>query len=315
MNAAPIDTSNPAVRDYLSLIRLQVLTPLSLLINVATVLVCAVVVKPTIGGVANAYPTSISPKFWLIEIYVAAIWVGQIGYCFLLLLARKPETKRTAVKGVGLSLVFANWFMAIWAVAWVLNYFIIATIFQGLLVLFLLYANIVLLVYHSPSSSRPFDTGLIHAPIRCFLILPLSVLFPYSLFLALGLYNKPWGRSPDTGMAGLITVLTTNLLGLVVIVLRRDIVWCVAATWICVSLWTQRPKPAPIYITTILFTVLHPLSLISAYVYTWFFRERQIALPPDSEEPNGNLGYRANNGTGRREEPRPREVDAEELWG
>ena len=42
---------------------------------------------------ANSYPTSISPKFWLIQIYVAAIWVGQIGYCFLLLLARKAETK------------------------------------------------------------------------------------------------------------------------------------------------------------------------------------------------------------------------------
>jgi len=314
MNTVPIDTSNPAVREYLSLIRLQVLTPLSLLINVATVLVCAAVVKPTIRGVADAYPTSISPRFLLIEIYIAAIWVGQIGYCFLLLLARKPETKRTAVKGVGIALVLANWFMAFWAVAWVLEYFIVATIFQGLLVLFLLYANIVLLVYHPPTSSRPFDTGLIHAPIRCFLILPLSVLFPYSLFLALGLY-KHRGHSSDYAMDGLITVLTTNLLGLVVIVLRRDIVWCVAATWICVSLWTQKPKPAAVYITTVLFTVLHPLSLISAYVYMWFFGERQIALPPDSEEPNGNLGHRANSGAGRREEPRPREVDAEELWG
>lgn len=63
----PIDWDNPAVKDYLSLIRyvspiqsyvpvtrnngnerLQVLTPLSLLINMATVIVCTIVVNPGI---------------------------------------------------------------------------------------------------------------------------------------------------------------------------------------------------------------------------------------------------------------------------
>jgi hypothetical protein len=56
-----------------------------------------------------------------------------------------------------------------------------ATILQGILVLLLVYANIVLLAYHSPTWERPFDMGLIHAPVRFFLILPLSVLFPISL--------------------------------------------------------------------------------------------------------------------------------------
>lgn len=69
MENLPIDTSHPAVRDYLALIRyvptltlfpdspvthrgvsvrsrLQVLTPLSLLINIATVIVCTAVLTP-----------------------------------------------------------------------------------------------------------------------------------------------------------------------------------------------------------------------------------------------------------------------------
>jgi hypothetical protein len=45
------------------------------------------------GRVATLHPTSISPNHALIAIYVAAIWIGQIGYCFLIVVARKPETK------------------------------------------------------------------------------------------------------------------------------------------------------------------------------------------------------------------------------
>ena len=73
----------------------------------------------------------------MIAIYLIAIYLGQIGYCVLLVIARKPETKvssmlvchsentpyvehqNTLVKGVGLPLVFANFVMAFWAIAWV----------------------------------------------------------------------------------------------------------------------------------------------------------------------------------------------------
>lgn len=43
----------------------------------------------------------------------------QVGYCVLLVLATKPETKKALVKAVGLSLVLSNFVMAIWAIAWV----------------------------------------------------------------------------------------------------------------------------------------------------------------------------------------------------
>lgn len=93
MESLPIDTSDPAVRDYLSLVRLQVLTPLSLLINIATVAVCAFVVTPSIAGVSRLYPTSITPDASAIAVYLLVVFLGQIGYCLLLVMASKTETK------------------------------------------------------------------------------------------------------------------------------------------------------------------------------------------------------------------------------
>jgi len=92
MDTLPIDTSHPAVRDYLALVRLQVLTPLSLLLNIATVIVCATITTPSIPHIAHKHQTAISPKFSLIAAYVLAIYLCQIGYCVLLVLASKRYT-------------------------------------------------------------------------------------------------------------------------------------------------------------------------------------------------------------------------------
>ncbi|KAK1229927.1 hypothetical protein PQX77_007026 [Marasmius sp. AFHP31] len=288
MEGLPIDMRHPAVREYLSLIRLQVLTPLSLLVNIATVIICAVVVNPSLGSVARRFPTSISPKPLVVAVYVAAIFLGQIGYCLLLVLVRKPETKKTLTSGVGLALVFANWVMALWAVSWVFEWFLFSTILQGLLLLLLLYSNIVLLVYHRPTRERIFDTMLIHAPIRFFLVLQIALMFPLSLFITLGLtYHEHPIDYTAHQWPGFGVVFGTNMLGLIVIIFRRDIVWCVAATWVCVSIWAERPKPSSVYATVLLFTFLHPVALFGTYVYAYFFapEERAVELPPDDEHP------------------------------
>jgi hypothetical protein len=93
MEQLPIDISHPAVREYLALVRLQVLTPLSLLINIACVATCAFVAHPSLSAVAKLYPTALTPNVAVIGAYVAAIYVGQIGYCVLLVFTRDAETK------------------------------------------------------------------------------------------------------------------------------------------------------------------------------------------------------------------------------
>ncbi|TFK29530.1 hypothetical protein FA15DRAFT_664079 [Coprinopsis marcescibilis] len=329
MDALPIDTSHPAVRDYLSLVRLQVLTPLSLLINIACVLVCATVSTPSINGISKLHPTAISPNFGAIAAYVGVIFLGQIGYCILLVLAGKPETKKMLVKGVGFSLVFANVVMGLWAIAWVMQWFLVSTILQGVLLLLLLYSNVALLIYHPPDPSRWIDIALVHAPMRFFFVLPFALLFPLSLFITLHLtYSPPYPDGPQDyskwhAWTGFGVVVGTNLAAFLVILLRKDIVWCVAATWICVSLWSQRPKPGPVYIPVIIFTVLHPLALLVSYAYAMFFKKNtaRVQLPEDTDHP-GLYSTPAQNvrtgGYGARptDEERPaREIDGEQTWG
>ncbi|KAI0360467.1 hypothetical protein OH77DRAFT_1418393 [Trametes cingulata] len=311
MEDLPIDTSHPAVREYLALIRLQVLTPLSLLVNIATLMVCTFVLDPNLDRITKLYPSAISPKPSMIDVFIVAIYIGQVGYCVLLVLSRKPETKRALIKGCGYPLVFANWAMAFWAIAWILQAFLLSTICLGIMLVLLLYANVVLLIYHAPTSKRPLDIAFIHAPLRAFLLLPLGVMFAYSLFVTLGLTWSPgepqhYARGQWPGFAVMVGV---NILGLLVIILRRDIVWCAAATWICASIWSEKPKPFPVFFVVVMFTILHPAALVASTLWVWLRGRRRtgpIALPPDEEEHTN----------GRPSGERPaREVDTEALWG
>ncbi|KLO15509.1 hypothetical protein SCHPADRAFT_914398 [Schizopora paradoxa] len=283
----PIDTSNPAIRDYLALARLQVLTPLSVLINIGAVGVCSYVLDPSLGKVSKMYPTSITPSPKMITTYVIAIFVTQIGYCAILVFARRSDTKQTLIKGSGLAVVFANWIMAFWAIAWAFQAFIISSILLGILVVLLLYPNIVLAVYHPSNYKRPLDALLIHFPIRAFLILPLTIMLPVSIFIALGHYwTEGDTKAYDNYMwEGFAVFFSINILGLVFIAVRRDIVWAVGAAWLAASVWNAPPKSAPVSISAILFTFLHPIVLVVCALWVRMRSKRRntgpIALPPD----------------------------------
>ncbi|KAF9645230.1 hypothetical protein BDM02DRAFT_3120522 [Thelephora ganbajun] len=316
MENLPLDTSNPAVRDYLTLIRLQVLTPLSLLVNITAVLVCSIVVTPGIQDIEKMFPSSISPKPLLIATYLLLVYIGQVGYCILLVTARKPETKKTITRGVGIALVLANWIMGLWAIAWVMQWFLVSTILLGTLLLILLYCNVVILIYHRPEiKKRPLDVAFIHAPLRFFLVLPLQVMFPYSLFVELGYTWEPGkpNQYANHQWAGFGVVLLVNLIGLIVIVARKDIVWCIAAVWIDVAIWSAKPKPSTVFFIAVVFTAIHPIALIFAATWKKLRRkdEGRIRLPPDDNAANGSH-------TDQREQDGirpPREVDTEALWG
>jgi hypothetical protein len=63
-----------------------------------------------------------------------------------------------------------------------MQWFLASTILLGILLLILIYCNVVILIYHRPEmKKRPLDVAFIHAPLRFFLVLPLQVMFPYSL--------------------------------------------------------------------------------------------------------------------------------------
>jgi len=321
----PIDTSNPEVRDYLSLIRLQMLTPLSLLINIAVVGVCSFILSPSMGKVSKMYPTSITPSPSMISIYVSAVYIGQIGYCALLALAHKTETKDALIKGTGLALVFANWVMAFFALAWTFRMFTTASVLLGILVLLLIFSNIVLVVYHPTTRKRPLDTALIHAPLRLFLILPMTIMLPQAIFIAIG-HHWTEGSTKDYDAykwEGFGVLLAMNLVGLLFIALRRDFIWTVGASWIAAAVWTQAPKSAPVSTIAILFVFLHPTVLLLSTFWVHIAGKRRqrhgvIVLPPDdAEDGGGHTGNGQNELAREREASHPdnRTQSAGRVWG
>ena len=78
-----------------------------------------------------------SPNSYMVGFYWAFLFILQgefrishlvpsslpVGFCLLLLLVRKTETKETLVHGIGIRFAIANWIQAAWAVAFVSSSF------------------------------------------------------------------------------------------------------------------------------------------------------------------------------------------------
>ena len=75
----PLDFGHPAVREYVNLIRLQVLTPLSTLVSIAAVLATELIVHPSLSEIIGIWPTSISPRTSLVAFYLLVLFGGQVG--------------------------------------------------------------------------------------------------------------------------------------------------------------------------------------------------------------------------------------------
>lgn len=235
-------------------------------------------------------------------------------------MASKPETKATLTHGVGLSLVIANWLMAAWAVAWALQTWVVSTILLSLLTAVLVYSNLVLLVYHRPSRETPLDTLFIHTPMRLFLLLTATLLLPMSIFIMTG---KTWDpkHAGDIDFAsyqwqGLAVVLITNLVGWIIIVLRRDVAWCLGAIWINVCILTERPKSSPVEAAAITFIVLQPLGLGGAALWRYLKqREGAIRLPEDEEGNTEAFNVNANENINSNTQADAHNRNVERVWG
>lgn len=71
-----------------------------------------------------------------------------------------------------------------------MQWFLIASILQGVMLLLLAYSVIVLYIYHAATSEHPLDTAFIHAPIRFFLVLTMLLTFPYCLLFVMHPYMR-----------------------------------------------------------------------------------------------------------------------------
>lgn len=303
-----IDSNHPVIRDYLTLVRLQVLTPLSVLINVVTILVTTYIPSPGLGTISKTHPTPISPSPNFLGLYFLALFVTEIGYCLLLIMTSDEQTKQAVLKGVGYPLIFSNWLMAGWAVAWLMQQFTLSTVILAVLAAVLLYTNIVLLIYHAPTRSRFLELIFVHAPSRLFLLLVVMLLLPESALIMAGKFWDP--KLPDASLyqwQGFAVVICTNVIGTLIVFIRQDIVWCIGALWINICMLIEGHKSAPVQGTLIAFSVIQPLSLAGVLLFKMFSnrgRTGAIALPPDDQLNEDEEAARVNH-----------QRNVERVWG
>jgi len=289
VNTPLLNAQDPETHLVLKLLRLQVLTPLAVLVNIATFLICGLVVSPSTRDLNRAFPTDVTANAVMMAMLWMAIFALQIFYCIMLVIGRKPQTRETLANGVGLRLVVANWVMMAWTIVFTLKFWLASTILLAVLFVLLLWINFTLLWYPI-ESHRPMDALAIHAPMRLFLLAVFLASLPQSIFITLN-----WVYSPDhpeldynkRSWEAFGFILGTNFFGVLWVLFMRDAVWAAGGVWVMIALMSKRPKPVPVFAATILIAVLYPLCWIVSIAWHRLRqkdKEGVIALPPDDPE-------------------------------
>ncbi|PVG01626.1 hypothetical protein CPB86DRAFT_81640 [Serendipita vermifera] len=265
----PIDFSHPAVKQYVALIRLQVLTPLSTLVHIATILATEFIVSPSLGDITKTFHrTSITPQPSLVGVFFLILWGLQIGYCFLLVMAWSDDTKKALVHGTGMTFVISNWLIAGYAIAVSTQAFIPAAILISLVVLCLIFVNLRLLIYYPASWTQPFDYMLLHAPARLFLLVTSNLFLPLTIFIAIGDDWTVPSRQGDLQYPweGFAVIATVGILATIIAGWRRDLVWSAGTVWLLWSIGGLKSKSTPVMTGIIVFTVMIPLVFLSSLI-------------------------------------------------
>ncbi|OWT41607.1 hypothetical protein J008_00882 [Cryptococcus neoformans] len=286
-------------RQSMKLVRLQIAVPISVLVAMGTNLVCALALKPGLSGISALFPTLLTPNSIMIELYWAVLFGLQIGFCLVLLLARKEATKEMLVHGVGLRFAVANWLQAAWAVFFTLQFFIGAEVVLLINALNVLSIHMTLL-YYPPTLKRPMDAIFIHAPMTMFLAILFQLDWLHSGFIAVGWIIKDeskWGKYTWQAVA---CVASVNIVSALWAGARRLYLLTIASMYLLFSLLfssprtnptlptTALPKPPPLLITIIACLVLHPITLIVGVAWKRSLeRQGRIRLEEDVERVEG----------------------------
>ncbi|KGB80347.2 hypothetical protein CNBG_6185 [Cryptococcus deuterogattii R265] len=282
-------------RQSMRLVRLQIAVPISVLVAMGTNLVCALALKPGLSGISSLFPTLLTPNALMIELYWAVLFGLQIGFCLVLLLARKEATKEMLVHGVGLRFAVANWLQAAWAVFFTLQFFVGAEVVLLINALNVLSIHMTLL-YYPPTLKRPMDAIFIHAPMTMFLAILFQLDWLHSGFIAIGWVIKDenkWGKYTWQAVA---CVAGVNIVSALWAGARQLYLLTTASMYLLFSLLfssprtnptlptTALPKPPPLLVTIIACLVLHPITLIVGVAWKRSLeRQGRIRLEEDVE--------------------------------
>ncbi|ORX39626.1 hypothetical protein BD324DRAFT_614396 [Kockovaella imperatae] len=282
-------------KESMRFVRMQIAVPISVLIAMGANLVCALALKPGLAGINVRYPTLVSPNSIMIGLYWAVLYCLQVGFCLVLLLARKDVTKETLVYGVGIRFAVANWLLAAWAVSFTLQAFAVAEILILLNVVNLLTIHLTLLKY-PPTMKRPLDTIFIHAPMALLLAILFEVDWVHNGFIALNWRIHDRSDRDDYTWQAVAFIASVNIVAALWEGIRRQYLMTGASIYLLFTLMfasprgdpdlpsSALPKPTPVLVVSIACLVLHVVALIAGLAWKRMRdREGRIRLEEEVE--------------------------------
>lgn len=277
-------------------VRLQIAIPIAVLVALATNIICALAISPGLRGINELFPTLLSPNATMLGLYMSVMFILEVGFCLVLLLARKDVTKETLIHGVGVRFAVANWLQAAWAICFTLQFFKGAEVILIINTINLITIKLTLLKY-PVSLKRPLDAFFIHAPI----VMLLSILFQlgwlHNGFIALDWVMENRHDRDRYTWEAVGFVLGTNVVAAIYEGIRRNYFMALACEYILFTLvfssprtnptlpTTALPKPTALLITLIVCLVLHPLAILAGVAWKRTQeREGRIRLEEEAEQ-------------------------------
>lgn len=269
-----------AVQKHLA--RVQIITPLSILLNLTSLVVCSILIHPGLKEIHETHITQFTPNPNFILLYWGILFLFQIGFAVLIVVSQKEFTKKTIAYGIGTRLAFSNLLLGAWAITWVINShasFLAGLVLLSLIGVLLLLTALILAVKYPPSSSRPLDWLFIHVPVKMFLVITLQVDIPQMLFMALGWYDTP--KSTETDLRALwpsFGILAgVGALSAIWIFAATDITWAISGIFLYFALlYSKTPelhsRRPEIVAAIILAMVLQAVALLGSLMYKWLGR-------------------------------------------
>ncbi|KAK0554513.1 hypothetical protein OC846_002085 [Tilletia horrida] len=283
-----------------ALARIQIATPLSVLVALASLVITSILVKPGLDGVSQRHPNYFTPASSFLLTFWAIIFLLQVGYCILITVSRKQETKKLIINGVGLRLAIANFGLALWAIFWVIDQhwgFVVGEVILAINAVLLLLTMALLSFKYHPDYKHPLDWIFVHVPVKLFLVVLLQIDLWQQLSIIVGWdlrSNKTDSAGPGlwpsfgliTGVGGLLPALW--------IFATADFTWAVAGIFLHLSILFRGGNGHPnlshrrpeIVAAVVLAIAMQGVALFSGIAWTRLQKrqEGQIALPITEEE-------------------------------
>ncbi|KAK0526843.1 hypothetical protein OC842_005051 [Tilletia horrida] len=291
------------------LVRIQVATPLSVLVSLAALVITSVLIHPGLADVSAKHVNYLTPASSFLLPYWALIFLLQVGYCILIVVSRKQETKKLILSGVGVRLALANFGLALWAIFWVLDAhwsFLAGEVILALMAVVLTATIGILNFKFHPDVKHPLDWLFVHVPLKLFLVVllqvdlwqQLAIILRWDLNLGPG-SGKTDGAGPGlwqsfgiiTGIGGLLPALW--IFGTV------DFTWAAAGIFLHLAILFRGGNGHPnlshrrpeIIAAVILAIAMQAVALFSGIAWTRLQKrqEGQIALPTTEEDQRRGL--------------------------